>query len=1454
MTTGTETHQHSRVSLPLVGTVVNRPTAIYQRSEKWPPATTLRQHRRHRSRHNSVAGKIVGRRRASLETIPFFQLLFIVTLAMIVLRSSSVLVSARGLPSRYIRTASTPRASSAFVDAKYERQQHVSLPVSSTILSGPIKLKGRQKYQTKGIGIGFGNHLKTTRNVGTRRLHSSTRLHANNGHGANHILDVGDIVELVHDGALQTGVIAESRGSGWFTVKLFNQNSEERAKVEDSIIVKKRRSHLTLLTGSGILEGQPIAATDASEASSSQLNAQDEAPLDLPTVIDLDEMMKSGHADDNAHSSSPDILDTDIEQAIHHSQCDQWVLFSDLHCSPSSLPTCLEVLEKVHSEAAKRNAGVIFLGDFWHHRGTVRIDLLNAVLRSLSSWEVPLIMIPGNHDQVTLGGLEHGLTPLRNAFYVEDARDSFGENDAQKRTMQPGPMIITHPTKFKDAFFVPYIRNPRILEYALQSSPSKSAAAHFVHVDVNGAYMNDLIVSRSGSPLSIFPSLGHEGGGTKPIYSGHFHKPHIVTAPKAASGVAVRYVGSPYQTSLSEAGQEKELLVVDSSQGWNVVESIQLEIGRKYHRLFSAKDLLQLNGVGPTDRIVLSVTSVELEEARRGDSADESNDVSPFDSKVKSLRKLGASVEIREMRQAVAPIPLGATGIDNMAHEEMTPENTLKAYLAQEELRGTIGKESVAELLQAGISLVESIWNELESSGAFGKVSLHGNGASLEFVSVTAKGFGPFFDEIYYPLSERGLVLLRGNNQDEGSDSNGSGKTTLAMSVLWALTGSSDPRPMQDAKVSDVINFQSQSARVSVSGKINDVPFEVTRVKSASKGSLSFVLDGKDLTRQSMKDTQAVIDEDLGISTPILARTIFHGQHAINGLLEATDAALKDELSLLVPLAIWQQAASFARRSQRSHSRRMAELAGMVSVREQDRSVLADKCRSAKDSSEAYAHLYETRKYQVEEQLQKMQQSLEGASTNGTRIEECKQGFDDAARRVKTSEDTLSKLQKDRDASLNMLQSELHQLLMLDKSIAKDTQSSSRSADRSESILERAKEKLQELRSMWGIEATDLEGLSLPLKCPTCRQSIENDGGADHSHSDLSMSIRLDFDEATKRVEDAETMYISSRDEYEALALKQIASEQEIDELKEKVRDVTASWDERVGKAQTAMVMARDSMSKWSAQLQLAEESYRQAAAFESVENSAKAELERLMSDADSSKVAYQELEDELSSIDKTLQDLNNEKSGAENSSRILSKLADIFGPRGIQSFVLQNAVQSLSSLSQNYLDILSDDTLRLELALESGDRISRTAHIRSPDGNWIDRPLSSLSGGQWRRCSLALSMGFTDLVAQQKNIQSSLMVLDEPLTHLDATGRAQVGKILRGLLQKGRDERDGIGWDSTKSNLSTIVLILQDLAAEELEESFDSIDEVVKDDGSSRVAMDGMKQLGDSMLLSKRA
>ena len=112
----------------------------------------------------------------------------------------------------------------------------------------------------------------------------------------------------------------------------------------------------------------------------------------------------------NDVNTEPIITDELIRQAAHHASCEKWVVFTDLHCSPATLETSLEVLDAVHEAALRINrsgskCGVLFLGDFWHARGTIRVDCLNAVLRRFRTWTVPFVAIPGNHDQVTLSGL-----------------------------------------------------------------------------------------------------------------------------------------------------------------------------------------------------------------------------------------------------------------------------------------------------------------------------------------------------------------------------------------------------------------------------------------------------------------------------------------------------------------------------------------------------------------------------------------------------------------------------------------------------------------------------------------------------------------------------------------------------------------------------------------------------------------------------------------------------------------------------------------------------------------------------------------------------------------------------------------------------------------------------------------------------------------------------------------
>ena len=62
------------------------------------------------------------------------------------------------------------------------------------------------------------------------------------------------------------------------------------------------------------------------------------------------------------------------------------LLFSDLHLSPKTFPTCMKVLRRVHHEAEQRNVPIGFLGDFFdrvYNEGTLPVDILNSLLRFL---------------------------------------------------------------------------------------------------------------------------------------------------------------------------------------------------------------------------------------------------------------------------------------------------------------------------------------------------------------------------------------------------------------------------------------------------------------------------------------------------------------------------------------------------------------------------------------------------------------------------------------------------------------------------------------------------------------------------------------------------------------------------------------------------------------------------------------------------------------------------------------------------------------------------------------------------------------------------------------------------------------------------------------------------------------------------------------------------------------
>eukprot|EP00850_Spirogloea_muscicola_P005728 SM000026S08977 [mRNA] locus=s26:861309:884420:+ [translate_table: standard] len=1043
----------------------------------------------------------------------------------------------------------------------------------------------------------------------------------------------------------------------------------------------------------------------------------------------------------------------------------RWVVFSDLHLSRRTCEICIQVLQAVHAAAVAREAGIIFLGDFWHARGALPVEPLNAALKELQSWTQPAIFITGNHDQVSLGGEVHALEAL------EAANERI--------------LVFSEPTEYLGALWLPYRRDHSLIEASLRVSSSSTAAVKAVlcHIDVVGATINEDYQAKEGfDPLLFPPELL--------IYTGHYHKPHKVEQTQ------IEYVGSPYQISASEAGQVKRFMVLD--QTWQKVEDVIVNYGPRHF-------VVPKEGRLPSDL---------LQSARTGDR--------------EILREKGLEVELVRSIVASSPRITDAEDLDAFA--------LFSAYADHINLSQGATKAGL-DILKS-LNVPRTVLIRL-CDAMFIELSAH---VRLDMVEL--EGFGPFKGVVRYPLSNRGVRIVTGMNKDtSGSSSNGAGKTYLVMAPLWALTGSTDTRPdsIRGLSTSEVVHQSSAHARVRVEGFVNGSPFTVER-QAGRRSMLRFVLDTEERTCQDMRLTQQCID-DL-IDTSVLHQTVFHGQHEAAGLLESTDKEFKDKLSRLVNIDVWVAAKEASKEALRDARSRIEQLEGAAQQAARQISRLLIQVEQIDLKERLWE---EARSAKVAAAASRGSVALADLEAAATQCTACRNDL----------QDTLTWLE-DQEQALEVAHFEFEE-----ESEQEDEGPSSLLAMLAEQDSWRSlfweKDALVKVRARVFKECrTALDNFSKSTAgvrvCQLCKQPISEEHLLRHE-----AHLQKQWDDARVQLE------ICEQDASMALGALRTA-DVKVTHTKDKRRAAEASRTQKL-KLQRAELIAEGqqvsvelaehtellkrththrgvqlplkqahqaghtfSQIKSTGQLDESmtklQKAVRVAKAL--IEQKKREEVERLALEAGpnphrSEKELLQGLlaktEDDKRSA---LADLKDAQQRAES----LREADTSFGHNGVQGYILEGALSLLQDRLGWYLDILSGGSLGLILrptkqakgSTKTLERIEKVAVVRHSDGRVVERSLRQLSGGERRRVGLAYTLAFGELASEKSGTHFDLMVLDEVLQHLDAEGKRRMVSILRGLAQ------------------STTLIVSQ--ADNELTETFDLVDVVVKHDGVAMVAL----------------
>jgi DNA repair exonuclease SbcCD nuclease subunit len=237
------------------------------------------------------------------------------------------------------------------------------------------------------------------------------------------------------------------------------------------------------------------------------------------------------------------------------------LLFSDIHSHPfkayatinaegmnSRLADAISCINQIYEYAVANDADVVlFGGDMFHVRKHINVTAFNAVYVGMSQFSVskiPVLLIPGNHDQCDKEGHDHSIYAFRTFLEVAD---------------KPGWYELRGKSgKLYDICAIPYCDDVEMIHGLVNGRPRTLHTTLLLgHLGVQGAKVGaDFVYTNPRDPTVVDLNCSYFDA----CFLGHYHE-HQQLAPNCW------YIGAPLQHTWGDTGQQRGFLEYDTDTG-----------------------------------------------------------------------------------------------------------------------------------------------------------------------------------------------------------------------------------------------------------------------------------------------------------------------------------------------------------------------------------------------------------------------------------------------------------------------------------------------------------------------------------------------------------------------------------------------------------------------------------------------------------------------------------------------------------------------------------------------------------------------------------------------------------------------------------------------------------------------------------------------------------------------